>query len=66
MAGGGENPRVVEVRTKAGALRGTIEDGVAVVRGIPFAEAARVAPGTQVRVLTQGETLTIDPIGRPA
>ncbi len=30
------------------------------------AEAAKVAPGTQVRVLAQGETLTIDPIGRPA
>lgn len=29
-------------------------------------EAAKVAPGTQVRVLAQGETLTIDPIGRPA
>jgi L-ascorbate metabolism protein UlaG (beta-lactamase superfamily) len=35
--------------------------------GIRFAEeAARVVPGAEVRVLSQGETLTIDPIGRPA
>ena len=35
--------------------------------GARFAEAAaQVAAGTQVRVLAQGETLTIDPIGRPA
>jgi L-ascorbate metabolism protein UlaG (beta-lactamase superfamily) len=35
--------------------------------GLRFAEqAARVAPGAQVRVLAQGETLTINPIGHVA
>jgi L-ascorbate metabolism protein UlaG (beta-lactamase superfamily) len=35
--------------------------------GARFAEeAARVAPEAQVRVLAHGETLTINPIGRPA
>jgi L-ascorbate metabolism protein UlaG (beta-lactamase superfamily) len=35
--------------------------------GVRFAEeAARVAPDAKVRVLAHGETLTINPIGRPA